>query len=260
MKCWIKTVPLALALLFAPGPTARAEEGEPARLYAALLARVMEDGRVNYAELAASRTDLARCLDAYAAVTEREFGGWTVPERLAFLINVYNLTVLDIVAGDYPLASIRKAGGWFSGDPFEWPRVRLFGYTISLEILLRNYIRRDYAEPGVHFALCQGALGSPPLREEPYEGARLDAQLADQARRWLSATPHNRIDKERRRLYLSPVFRWYAADFERRAGRVEAYVRMVTPEEWGVRDLPGRFAIRYTDFDWRLNDARPSQK
>ncbi|HMP74663.1 MAG TPA: DUF547 domain-containing protein [Kiritimatiellia bacterium] len=237
----------------------RAEESPDAR-YAALLSAHVRDGLVDYRGLAANREALDACIAGYAAVTAREFDGWTVPARLAYLVNVYNLAVLKIAVDDYPLSSIRKAGGWFSGDPFDWPSVSLFGHRISLNILLRNYIRRDYREAGVHLALCQGARASPPLRGEPYRGDRFFDQIADQARVFLASAPYNRIDTERKRMHLSPVFKWYAPDFVRQSGSVEAYVRVIVPVEWGVRDVPGRFSVRHTDFDWRLNDAAPRKK
>lgn len=251
---WRRLFLLPAALLAIGALSARAS-GDAA--YARLLAAHVRDGLVDYKGLKANRMDLDAALRAYADVSEREFAGWTVPQRLAYLINLYNMTVLKIVVDDYPLSSIRKAGGWFSGDPFEWKAVSLFGHRISLNLLLRNYIRRDYAEPGVHLALCQGARASPPLRAEPYDGERFYEQIADQARVFLSRAPHNRIDTQRRRMHLSPVFKWYASDFARQTGGVEGYVRMIAPAEWGVRDVAGRFSISYSDFDWRLNDLAP---
>ncbi len=228
--------------------------------YADLLSRFVHNGAVDYRGLKAARADLTACRTAYAAVSEREFSGWLIPERLAYLSNVYNLTVLDIVTRDYPISRIQKAGGWFSGDPFEWQSVSLFGHTVSLNILLHNYIRRDYAEPLALFGLCQGARGSPPLRGEPYTGALYFQQVADQARVFLLSPEHNRLDAEKGRLYLSPLFRWYADDFRRSAKSVEAYVRMVSPVEWQIRDLPGKLSVSYGSFDWRLNDAAKPQK
>lgn len=250
---------LLLSFLLA-APLVRAGEAAYEAQYAHLLATYVRAGLVDYAGLVASSNSLEECRRSFAAVSEREFSGWTVPQRLAYLINYYNLTVLKIASDDYPLSSIRKAGGWFSGSPFEWNAVELFGHRITLNILLRNYIRRDYAEPGVHLALCQGARGSPPLRSEPYTGEQLYAQLEDQARLFLERPPHNRIDRERKRMHLSPVFRWYADEFIRKAGSVEAYIRIISPEQWGIRDMPGRFSVSYSDFDWRLNDAAPRRK
>lgn len=249
-----RAIYLLMACLTVWTSGAGAADDKTAR-YALLLANHVRGQSVDYRGLLAHRDELNACVRDFAALPEYTFAGWTVPERLAYLINFYNLTVLKIVVEDYPISSIRKAGGWFSGDPFEWRSLTLFGHPISLNLLLDNYIRRDYAEPAVHFALCQAARGSPPLRAEPYVGARLDEQLADQARIFLQRLPHNRIDKQRKRMHLSRIFDWYRADFIRRAGSVEAYIRMISPPDWGLREVPGKFSVSYTDFDWRLNDA-----
>lgn len=225
--------------------------------FAALLTGHVRDGLVDYRALAQNRVQLNQCLEAYAGVTDWEFNGWTVPERLAHLGNLYNLCVLKIVADDYPLRRIQQAGGWFSGDPFQWNVAPLMGHRISLEILFRNYIRRDYAEPLMLFALSPAARGGPPLRSEPYSADRLYAQLDDQAKRFLSTAPYNRIDKDRRRVHLSQLFRKYGGDFERKYGSVKAFLNATAPADWGRVD---RYAIYYTDFDWRLNDLATASK
>ncbi len=237
---------VAMAAHAGPSPDAARE-----RLYAELLAAHVREGRVDYRTLAQRRDLLAACLDGYASVSAWEFNGWTVPQRLAHLANLHNLAVLKIVADDYPLKRIRQAGGWFSGDPFQWKVVPLLGYKVSLDVLFRNYIRRDYAEPMMLMALSPAARGGPPLRAEPYDAERLFAQLDDQAHAFLSARPYNRIDKDRGRVHLSPLFRMHAGDFERKFGSLRGFLNEKAPPEWGRVD---RFRIRYTSFDWRLND------
>lgn len=245
----------------APFTTAAAQESlaQANAIYADLLQKYVKDGRVDYRDLKAERHRLQEILKLYGSVRMREFEGWTIPERLAFLVNLYNLNVLKIVVDDYPLSSIRRAGGWFSGDPFQWKKVSIMGYRTSLTIIHQNSIRRDYAEPGIHFAICQGARSSPPLRNEPYTGDRFYEQVADQARIFLSTAPYNVIDVQRRKMTLSPIFKWYQQDFARFAGGVEGYIRIIAPPEWGVREAPGRFSVSYSKFDWRLNDQKPAR-
>jgi hypothetical protein len=247
-------------LLCAQAPAHADARSRGDAIYARLLAAHVRDGWVDYKGLEGRRADVETALRAYAEVTEREFLSWTVPHRLAYLVNIYNLTVLKIVVDDYPIKSIRKAGGWFRGNPFDWKSVSLFGKRISLNALQREYLRRNYAEPGVHLALCQGARASPPLRAEPYDGNRFYDQVANQAQVFLGRSPYNRIDVQRRRMILSPVFKWHASDFAREAGSVEGYVRVIAPPEWGIRNVQGRFSISYSDFDWRLNDLATRAK
>lgn len=227
--------------------------------YGQLLERFVRDGKVDYAGLSASRAQVEECMQAFADISKREFETWLIPQRLAYLINYYNCTVLSIGTEHYPLASIRNAGGWFSGDPFAWRSLKLFRHPISLNLLLANYILRDYAEPGALLAITQGAAGSPPLRAEPYTADRLYEQFADQARIFLQ-TPPNKIDRDQKRMYLPELFRDYSSYFARKSGTVEAYIREISPEEWGLRDVPGRFSVSYNKFDWRLNDMGPLSK
>lgn len=254
-----RTTICAIALAFAAVFSARAAAADYEQQFAELLDAYVHDGRVDYAGLRKDSARLEACRRAFAEVTAREFEGWIIPKRLAYLANYYNLTVLSIIAADYPLKSIRNAGGWFSGDPFEWRVVELFSHRISLNTLLGNYMLRDYADPGVLLAISQGARGSAPLRSEPYTSERFYAQIRDQARIFLQKPP-NRIDTKEKRMYLPPIFRSHSKLLVRRAGSVEAYVREISPEEWSLRDATGRWSISFNRFDWRLNDTTPQQK
>jgi hypothetical protein len=92
-------------------------------------------------------------------------------------------------------------------------------------------------------------MGCPPLREEPYAGDRLDAQLEDQARRFLATASKNRLDLPRRTLYLSLIFKWYAKDFAAERGSVAAFVLPYLKAGGQAGDLK----IAYTDYEWSLN-------
>jgi hypothetical protein len=239
---------------------ARAEFDHAHPRYAAVLRDHVREGLVDYAGLKVHPEPLAAYLDELAAVTEREFNSWVVAERLSFMINLYNAQVLQLVADHYPVSGIRRIGGWFGTPWNERPVVRLFGNRITFDILVDNYMRRHYAEPAIHLALVCATRGAPPLRDEPYVPDRLYDQFLDQGRAFLVRAPGNRIDLEGRRLYLSPVFQRYQEDFERKAGSVAAYVRIYVAPDLGEALRRERFSIRYTDYDWALNDQTPQRR
>ncbi len=221
---------------------------------AAILQQHVRDGLVDYRALSQHPEALNQYLDQLAAVSERTFNGWVIPKRLAYLINLYNATVLKMVADAYPVRTFQRVSGWF-GDPFTEPTVRLFGARITLTILRDNIMRRHYAEPGIHFALVPAARGSPPLRNEPYQPDRLYEQLEDQVRLFLADSHNNKIDLARERLELSPIFRRFQEDFIQRAGSVRVYLQPYLPA--GQR--AGDFSIRYRSFDDALNDLHPGR-
>ena len=222
------------------------------QLDAVLKSRVSE-GRVDYSGLKSQPAELDRYLDSLAQTSWSEFKDWQASDRLAFLLNAYNAYTLRLIRDHYPLTSIRDIGNLLKG-PWDQPVVRIYGETLSLDTLEHQLIRRNYREPRIHFALVCAAKGCPPLRAEAFVGARLEAQLNEQSQAFLRDTSKNRIEVEAKTIFLSPIFKWYQEDFDRHAGSVLAALKPHWPELPTVTD---GFRIRFTEYDWTLND-RPS--
>lgn len=220
-----------------------------------LLKENVRDSLVNYPALKAAPPPLDEYLAQTAAVSEAEFNLWPEKHRLAFLINLYNAATLKLIVEKYPVKSIRSIG-WLPGAAWKLEGVSLFGKKISLDELEHGIIRKNYAEPRAHFALVCAALGCPPLREEAFAGDRLDAQLDDQGRKFLGTAAKNRVDTAARVLYLSPIFKWFAGDFEAASGTVVKFVAPFFPEADRGPLASGDWKISYTDYDWSLNDQR----
>lgn len=220
-----------------------------------VLQRFVVDGRVDYAGLKANRAGLDGYLNEVAAVPLREFQSWNTNQQLAFLINLYNAETLQLIVDNYPVDSIKDIGGFFT-KPWDLKCVSLFGKTITLNTIEHGMIRKNYQEPRIHFALVCAARGCPPLRSEAYVAERLDAQLDEQALTFLSTPEKNRIDLDKKTLYLSPIFKWYGDDFQKYSRGVQYFVSHYYPKanERALRD--GAYTIYYTDYDWSLNDQR----
>lgn len=215
-----------------------------------VLKKYVKAARVNYAALKAHPEELNQYLDEIAAVRNAEFQKWNPSQQIAFLINAYNASTLRLIIDHYPLASIKDIGNLIRG-PWDQPVVHLFGETTDLNTLEHKIIRKNYSEPRIHFALVCAAKGCPPLRGEAYVGARLEEQLIDQAKQFLADPAKNRIDEAGHVVHLSPIFKWYAGDFEKSSGSVLAAIQSYWP---GERRATDGFKIRYTDYDWSLNE------
>ena len=222
--------------------------GEDTPFTALLQEQVTDTGMVDYAALKQSPGRLNKTLQLMGAVTQKEYSSWEADHQLAFLINLYNAATLKLIIDHYPVDSIRDIGGWFSG-PWDQKMVPYLGSTITLNHLEHEIIRKEFAEiPETHFALVCAAMGCPPLRREAYTAANLDAQLQDQMKTFLTNEEKNSKDPERQRLNLSPIFKWYAEDFEKVSGSVQEYLSGFWPE------VDEDWSIRYTDYDWSLNE------
>lgn len=241
----------ALGCVIIASQATAAEFDQTHTLFTGVLTNFVKDTRVNYAALKAHPQDLNRYLDQVAAVSKAEFKKWSEPQQIAFLSNAYNAYTLRLIIDHYPLKSIKDIGSVFSG-PWDQPIVKLFGETITLNTLEHKILRVDYAEPRLHFVLVCAAKGCPPLRSEAYVGARLEEQLVDQAKTFLAETSKNRIAVSERVVYLSPIFKWYGSDFEKKSGSVLTALKPYWPGKSGTLTHDD-FKVRYTDYDWSLN-------
>jgi hypothetical protein len=176
-------------------------------------------------------------------------------EQLAFWINAYNAYTIQLVNAHGERESIRNInktlGVVKAMGPWKEEMVRAGGLVTSLDFVEHEIIRKRFAEPRIHFALVCAAVSCPPLRTEAYTGARLEAQLEDQARLFIARSPErNRIDVAAGTAYLSPIFGWFKDDFGDLGRFLARYV-----DDPAARALlqSGKFTIVETKYDWSLN-------
>ena len=234
--------------------------------YDKVLKTTVTDGRVNYSGLKSAPKALESYLDSAAGVPEEQFNSWTESQRLAFLINLYNAATLKLIIDHYPVKSIKDIGSFFKG-PWDQPAVRLFGKTITLNHLEHGILRKQYSEPRIHMVLVCAAKGCPALRNEAYHSEKLDEQLNDQSRRYLLSPAGLSIDREKKVVYFSSIFKWYGEDFiakyspnagftgldktERAvANFCSAYLTSADSEFLSA----GGYSVKYLDYDWSLNE------
>lgn len=218
---------------------------------------VLEGGkasRVRYAGMAAEHAELKRYLDSLSATPRGEFDGWTRPEQMAFLINAYNAFMVEKILQRYPgIRSVWDFGKLF-GNPFKDDFFSLLGRKASLDWIEHDMLRKSYRDSRIHYALNCASVGCPMLRPEPYLGTKLEAQLEDQARRFLSDTSRNRYRDGR--LQVSKIFDWYQEDFEPRDAYFARYAALLGAEAASVRAA----RITFLDYDWALNDSPSSSR
>lgn len=247
---------------------------------AALEAYVSEDGMVSYRELKAHRETLDAFVSALAGLDPKQYAEWPDPAKVAFWLNAYNGLTLRVVIDHYPIRtsfpasliypdnSIRQIRGVWTD--IEFP---LMGKMMTLDKIEHEVLRKQFTEPRIHMALVCAAIGCPPLRNEPYTGDRLDAQLNDQARAFLGNPAKFRIDRAKKRVYLSPIFDWFGGDFVKEYGTstefggyseakraVLSFISRYVGEEDRAYLAAGSYDIKWLDYDWSLNEQKAEGK
>ena len=179
-------------------------------------------------------------------------------ERFAFWVNAYNLAAIKAVLDQYPTKSIKDGGSLLS--PI-WKKkvVTVARAVYSLDDIEHGVLRKAFREPRVHFAIACASLSCPDLRAEPFDAARLDAQLDQQAAAFLSnATKGLKPGADGRTARVSSIFKWFAGDFSA-SGGVAAFIRAKSRPDVAARlGALTDAGLSYLDYDWSLNDTARS--
>lgn len=223
-----------------------------------LLKEVLREGRVDYAGVRAFRDEAGT--DELAAFYGRP-STQTRDERLAAAINAYNVTVLALVARSAPEGSIHEVRGviepqagfgffyaqWFK---FEGARTNLYD--------LENDVIRSFGDARIHAAINCASTSCPSLYEHAFRPERLDDQLNEVARRFVSDPRHVRYDDDGT-LHLSAIFDWFASDFEAHrlpSGQQGLRAFIAAFCENPSCQAPNDAEISFNEYDWSLNSVR----
>lgn len=183
------------------------------------------------------------------------------PDQFAYWINLYNISVVSVVVEGYPVESIRD----LSTDPiirlnvFKKPSVKVKGGAMSLNDIENVKVREGFKDPRIHFAINCAAKSCPPIRTEPYVGARINEQLDDQARRFLNGPKGVRVEKDGSGviLHVTKILDWFSDDFKKwGGGQVTFLKRFVAPDKLKQIEAAGAdVELDFDDYLWNLNDS-----
>ena len=239
---------------------------------------VSKQGRVDYFKLQSEHSLLDRFVDGIALISLKKMRG---PDQLAFWINAYNALTLRVIIDHYPIRpgfisnpiypknSIRQIPGAWNKIEF-----RVAGQSLTLDNIEHGIIREYFKDPRIHMALVCAAIGCPQLRDEAFLGNRLEDQLNDQSRRFFEDPSKFRIDRSRREVIISPIFKWYGKDFISKYGNSDQHrfkkhpistravlqfaSSFLSPEDRLYLES-GDFQIHYSIYDWSLNENQFTQ-
>jgi hypothetical protein len=223
--------------------------------------------RVDYAQLFKQPDRLNQYLATLSAVKQSEYKLWSDDEQLSFLINAYNGFTLQLINQNYAkfqsgkVESIKDLGSFFS-SPWKKSFFTLLDEKHSLDDIEHNMIRIWFDRPRIHAALVCAAVSCPPLRNQAFIADKLEHQLDDQMRQFLSDEQRNTLNLDDNRLQLSAIFKWYGEDFEKGQQGFNSLKDLIKVYQEDMADDPlqltwlqkQNFSIRYLDYDWRLND------
>jgi len=248
--------------------------------FADLLKNNVDDkGMVDYKTLRRKRLELKALLQEFDDLDPNEYRTWPKEDKIAFWLNAYNIQMLKIITDNYPIKSsriLRLYPGWGPNSILHikgiWTNYKflVMDEEFTLSEIDRRFFRKEFDDPRIFFAVSRASLSGPPLPNEPYYGYKLNEQLDDQARRFLSGPLAFRTDKEKQRVYLSSLFQSssygkefiskFATDkkFKDQDPTTRAVLNFITNyvSEDKVSFLEvGKYSVKFMKYDWTINDG-----
>jgi len=239
---------------------------------------VNDDGFVDYKGLKQEGVKLRALLEEFNNLDPNEYRSWLKEDRIAFWINAYNLNKLKIVSANYPVQSssrflrvlwgpmdIRHIEGKITDYKF-----LVMDEEFSFKKIENNFFRKVFNDPRIFLALSDACMSSPPLRNEPYYGYKLNEQLDDQTKKFLANPLAFEIDRQRQRVYLSAIFETgrFGSEFLKRHAIdrkfkdhppvTRAVLNFITEyvSEYDVSFLERQnYSVKYMTYDWKINDG-----
>jgi hypothetical protein len=142
----------------------------------------------------------------------------------------------------------------------------LFGAPAYLDLIEHETLRKDgvYDDPRVHVAVVCASIGCPMLRNDAFVAEKLEAQLEDAMRRFMSDRTRNRYNAAAGKLEVSKIFDWYGKDFEKGHKGFTSVKQALSRYTDQLADKPeDRAAVRaqkadvvFLEYDWALNDKQ----
>jgi hypothetical protein len=219
------------------------------------------EGLVDYSALQNNAQPLKDFVTQLGEVSPSRYESWSEPDQIAFLINAYNAITLQSIISQQPLkGSIKDIFGVWNFN-----KHAVMGKSITLDTIEHGILRKDFQEPRIHAALVCAAMSCPPLRQEPYIGEKLNAQLEDQVHQWL-ASPHGlKIDRAQNQVAISAIFKWFGEDWQAQYSTSDQFtgsdkeraalnfISSYVSSDDQTYLSQGDYQLSYLDYDWSLN-------
>lgn len=165
-------------------------------------------------------------------------------EAMAFWINVYNLLTIDLIIQQNERDSIKKIGG-IIGNAWKDYHWNIGGRQYSLDEIEHGILRK-MGDPRIHMAINCASLSCPDLRAEAYSADKLDQQLDEQVKRFLS-NDQKGIRVTDAGIEVSKIFDWFEEDFKA-GGGVAVFIKQYSTSVPKDASVAG-----YFDYNWKLN-------
>ncbi len=240
-----------------------------------LLQENVDDAKVNYQGFIDS-AEFTNYLKSLNNITPDDFNTWTDSQKTAFWINSYNAFTIKAIIDHYPIQRSFTLVGIFYAPknsilqiPGVWKKLQFqaVGQNITLDHIEHGILRKEFNEPRIHAAINCASISCPDLRNEAYIADKIDKQLDDSSKNFVnSKTKGVLIDKNKSKIKVSKIFKWFGDDFfsnyhkqefndksDKQNGTLGFIYKYINDDEKEYI-LSGDYKLKYLSYDWGLNE------
>lgn len=198
---------------------------------------VSTSGKVDYKGLKNEKA----VLESYLRELSKSVPGksWSKNAALAYWINAYNAFTIKLILDNYPLSGITNL---HNGKPWDIKWIVLEGKSYSLNNIENDFIRAQYNDPRIHFAVNCAAVSCPPLSNTAFTEANINSLLTLRTTSFINSSAN---ELSASKVKLSKIFEWYRADF----GNTISFIN-----KYSKTKINDNAVIEYREYDWNLNE------
>ena len=199
---------------------------------------VSNQGNVNYTGFKLDRKTLLNYITSLSENIPND--SWINENKLAYWINAYNALTVDLILRNYPIKSIKDIK-----DPWDQRYWKLGDKWYNLNEI-EHEILRKMNEPRIHFAIVCASYSCPKLQNEAFTASKLESQLTNATKSFLSDSKRNNISENN--LELSKIFQWFSKDFKQN-GSLIGFLNLYSDIK-----ISEKARKNFKDYDWALNE------
>ena len=200
-------------------------------------------GRVDYAAMKAAPIGLNYIVSNVALFSLKDKDEAT---QKAYWINTYNILMIKSIVDHYPVAKVSEIK-----DVFQLEIFNAAGKRVSLDMIENNILRKQFADPRLHFVLVCAAVSCPSLADFAFFPNQLDKQLDARTRQSLNHPGFIKTNPGKKQVLVSEIFKWYKVDFDVAAPSLIEFVNRYRTEP-----IPAKYSVDYYSYDWSLNEKK----
>lgn len=180
----------------------------------------------------------------------------TREEKIAFWINAYNIGAIKTIVDHYPVDSIRSKRINWLGQPWGRKVLMIGGREYALAEIENDILLDGFKDLRIHFGINCASVSCVNLLPVPYRAVTLYSQLEEQGRTFLADRKKGLlIDRNKKVLYLSQVFKFDRKRFDALGGGAIAFIKPYLSSSDRAAVDAGGFRVEYLDYDWKANDT-----